>query len=271
MRLILILFLFTVLSCADQRVLDTYDEPGDVLTVSTEYNIPPEEKTAEPQSSIIKTANYRFQVTNVDTSTKNIESIAKQFGASVAEMNLISNSSAISNTFTIRVPSQNFEDLMNALGADAVFTHYKKISTEDVSEEFVDIESRLKTKKEVRDRYIDILKNKAKTVTDVLKAEEQIRILTEEIEAKEGRLKYLKSRVALSTIHLEIYQHVTFQETPDVFEKPYVVEARQGFSNGWSIVVGLSLFFINIWPLLFLGILIYWRRSWIRKKLFSKA
>jgi len=269
MRLIIVLFFLTILSCEHRSELLLDSEAANDVMLSVEYS-QPNEKQTKVQSSIIKTANYRFQVENVDTSTKNIESIVKQYGGAVSDMNLITISSEVSNTFTIRVPSQNFEQLMNALGADALFTNFKRISTEDVSEEFVDIESRLKTKKEVRDRYVDILKNKAKTVTDVLKAEEQIRILQEEIEAKEGRLRYLQSKVSFSTIHLEIYQRVTFQETPDVFEKPYVVKAKQGFFNGWSIIVGLSLFLVNIWPLLFLGIVIFWRRRWIKKKLFSK-
>jgi hypothetical protein len=269
MRFILIVSLLTLLSCEHARELRMDSEVSNDMMIAAEYSAPKDEQPS-PLNAIIKTANYRFQVENVDGSTKNIEAIVKQYSGSVSDMNLITISSEISNTFTIRVPSQNFEVLMNALGVDALYTNFKRISTEDVSEEFIDIESRLKTKKEVRDRYIDILKNKAKTVADVLKAEEQIRILQEEIEAKEGRLRYLQSKVSLSTIHLEIYQRVTFQETPDVFEKPYFVKAQQGFSNGWSIIVGLSLILVNIWPILILGVAVFWRRKWLKKKLFDK-
>ena len=70
----------------------------------------------------------------------------------------------------------------------------KNVSVQDVTEEYLDIEARLKTKKEVEARYIEILKSKTKTVEDVLKAEEQIRIIREEIEAREGRLNYLKNQ-----------------------------------------------------------------------------
>lgn len=268
MRILSLVLLFIVLSCGNKST--TGDFSLDEAQFETAQYAPAEEKTPEPQNSIIKTANYRFQVEIVDISTKNIEALVKQHKGFIADMNLVTISTEISNAFTIRVPSQNFENLMSALGTEALYTNYKRINTEDVSEEFIDIESRLKTKKEVRDRYIDILKNKAKTVADVLKAEEQIRILQEEIEAKEGRLRYLQSKVSLSTINLEIYQHVTFQETPDVFEKPYFVKAKQGFLNGWSILVGLSLLLVNIWPVFILGVVIFWRRRWLKKKLFDK-
>ena len=52
------------------------------------------------------------------------------------------------------------------------------------TEEFVDIESRLKTKREIRDRYIQILRDKTGSISDVLEAEEAIRTITEELKQK---------------------------------------------------------------------------------------
>lgn len=226
-----------------------------------------ENSQTESRSFIIKTANYKFQVENVDSSTKRMERLVPLYQAFVADMNFVTTSSEISNNLVLRVPSQNFEELIEAIGKDALFTNFKRISGDDVTEEFVDIESRLKTKKEVKDRYVDILKNKAKTVEDVLKAEDKIRVLQEEIEAKEGRLKFLQSKVSMSTINLEIYQQVDYKETPDTYEIAFVIKAKQGLSNGWNIVTTLTLFLINIWPIVIVAALIYWKRSWIRVKL----
>jgi hypothetical protein len=222
------------------------------------------------QSLIIKTANYRFQVDNVEKSTKNIERLVSQHQAFMGDMNLVTTSSSITNSMIIRVPSKNFEALLEDLGKESIFTNFKRITAQDITEEFLDIETRLQTKKEVRDRYVDILRNKAKTVEEVLKAEEQIRILQEEIESREGRLKYLQNRASLSTINLEIYQKVDYKETPDTYEKPYIVKAKQGLSNGWKIVTTFSIFLMNIWPIVLIGLLIYWRREWIRTKLTNK-
>ena len=67
-----------------------------------------------------------------------------------------------------------------------IFLDKEDITSNDVTAEFVDIESRLKTKKEVRNRYITILKTKTGKVKDIIQAEEAIRKITEEIEVKEG-------------------------------------------------------------------------------------
>ena len=221
------------------------------------------------ESKVIKSANYRFRVNDVVASTRNIELVIQKFHGFVADMNQTSHSDEISNTMVIRVPSKDFENLLEALGKESTYTDFKRIIAQDVTEEFVDIQSRLRTKKEVRDRYIDILKNKAKTVEDVLKAEEQIRILQEEIEAKEGRLKYLQSRVAMSTVNLEIYQLLPYKESPGTYKKPYIVKAQQAFINGWELVTGIVLIGINIWPLLLIGILVLWKGRWLKEKLFK--
>jgi hypothetical protein len=124
----------------------------------------------------------------------------------------------------------------------------------------------LKTKKEVRERYIDILRNKAGTVKDVIQAEDAIREITEEIEAKEGRLRYLKNQVNLSTITLTIYQKVNFKEEPEIYEKPYFKKFVEALKNGWSIITIVVLFLANIWPILLIIGFIYLRRNWILKK-----
>src|SRR5690606_14039139 len=77
----------------------------------------------------------------------------------------------------------------------------------------------LKTKKEVEARYIEILKSKAKTVEEILIAEDKIRYLREEIEAVEGRLRLLKNKVGLSTIQIEIYQDAYFVKEKENIKK----------------------------------------------------
>ena len=132
-----------------------------------------------------------------------------------------------------------------------------------MTEEYVDITTRLKTKKEVRDRYVDILRSKAKTVKEVLMAEEQIRHVQEEIEAKEGRLRYLRDRVNMSTINLEIYQEIEYQPEPNVYVKSFWAKLKDGFSYGWNLLQGIVLSIVSIWPLVILFGLFWWCRKWL--------
>ncbi len=139
-------------------------------------------------------------------------------------------------------------------------------SSKDVSEEYVDLQSRLKTKLEVKQRYDDILRTKAKTVEDILLAEEKLRMLQEEIEAAQGRLQFLSSKVALSTIQVDLYETVAFQEAPESYTKSFGANALEGIGGGWQLVQYILLALLYIWPILFLGvgIVLYWK--WRKKK-----
>jgi hypothetical protein len=204
----------------------------------------------------------------VEKSTKTVERLAAKYGGIVADENIINATDQVGNAITIRVPVVSFEQLLDELDDEALFINYKKISSQNVTEEYQDIQTRLKTKKEVRDRYLDILRTKAKTVEDILKAEEHIRALQEEIESREGRLRFLQTRTSMSEITVEIYQKVILTESPTMVEKPFLTKAQEAMSTGWSFITASLLFFISCWPLWLICFLISiaWRRYWRRLK-----
>ena len=74
-----------------------------------------------------------------------------------------------------------------------------------MTEEFVDLKARLKAKKELEDRYLQLLEQ-AKNVKEMLEIERELSNIREEIEAKEGRLQYLQNKVTLSTIYINFYK-----------------------------------------------------------------
>ena len=95
----------------------------------------------------------------------------------------------------IRVPADRFDELLLIIEPLASKIESKNINTQDVTEEFIDVETRLKTKKELETRYLEILKQ-AKTVTDIISIESQIATVRSEIESMEGRINYLKNQVS---------------------------------------------------------------------------
>lgn len=220
---------------------------------------------AEPiNRKLIWTADLEFQVKNVDESTRSITQLSKKYDGFISNMELNSNNYRVSNTITLRVKNEHFNALISEIKGEAVFTDRANISSNDVTEEFIDIQSRLKTKREVRERYIEILRTKTGDIKDVIAAEEAIRTITEEIEAKEGRLRYLQNKVDLSTITMEIYETVDYVAEPDRYEKPYSEEMGESFSSGWSAIKAIFLGLITIWPLLLILFgLAFWKRKWI--------
>ncbi|HYG52903.1 MAG TPA: DUF4349 domain-containing protein, partial [Flavobacteriales bacterium] len=198
---------------------------------------------------LIRTADLRFQVNDLEKSSDAIERLAKENGAYISTANLSSTNAESNNTVTIRVPNAQFDALLKSICRESVFMERKNVSTQDVTEEYIDIEARLKTKKEVEARYIEILKTKAKTVEDVLKAEEQIRVIREEIEAREGRLNYLKNQVSYSTIVVQVYQQIEYRENPAEVTDSFGNKAKSGFGQGWDVVKNIIVGIITLWPL----------------------
>ncbi len=211
--------------------------------------------TPAPERKIIRTVNTRFQVEDLKASTKRIESLTQTYGGMISNMNQKNSNYQINNQLTIRIPAEKLDALLADLEKEAVFTDYTRVSAEDVTEEFLDLDTRLSTKKEVRDRYVAILRDKAKTVKDVLEAEEKIRVIQEEIESVEGRMKYLQNKSALSTVIIEIYQKVEYVAKPDVYEKSFFARAAEGFLTGWELIQNIMIGLISIWPLLLLLLL----------------
>lgn len=232
-------------------------------------NIP--RKSNKPiERKIIRNAQINMQVEDIQKAFPKIERIVRYWNGYISSSNMQNNSNRMSNSIVIRIPNESLDTLLRLIEGQSIFINHSSISSTDVTEEFIDIESRLKTKKEVRERYLEILSKKAKTVEDVLLAEEQIRVLTEEIEAKEGRLRYLQNRVGLSTLTLSIYQKVKYAPTPVVYEITFLTKIKKAFINGWNIVLGILLGLVNIWPLVILFSLIIWKRKAIWGKIRRK-
>ncbi|BDD06524.1 DUF4349 domain-containing protein [Aureibacter tunicatorum] len=224
----------------------------------------------QQERKIIWSANVEFQVKNVDQSTSRIGELSRKHGAFISDMNLTSNNYRIANRIVIRVESSRFDSLLNDLKSESVSMKNIKIKSQDVTEEFIDIQIRLKTKKEVRERYIQILRDKTGNIRDVIEAEEAIRKITEEIEAKEGRFRYLKDQIKFSTITLNIFQEIERTEETYAYVKPYSEKLAEGFVNGWSIVTSLLLAMVNIWPLLIIAVVLVWKRKWLASKIRRK-
>jgi len=225
------------------------------------YEWQSEKDNAPNDRKIIWTGNLELQVKDVDKTSQQVDSICTKFNAFVSNMRLTNNRYEISNRITIRVNNKDFNAVLNEIKGQSIYTRKVEITSNDVSEEFVDIESRLKTKKEVRERYINILKTKTGDIKDVIEAEEAIRKITEEIEAKEGRLRFLNDQVSFSTINLQLFQKVEFQNEPKVYEKSFFAKTTDALQDGWEIVTGIFYGLLRIWPIVIMVSLVLWRRK----------
>jgi Domain of unknown function (DUF4349) len=215
-------------------------------------------------TNVIKIADYRFKVKDLNKSLQSIEVLVKKYPAQIVSSNLETSGKILENTMTIRVESKYFNDLLREIDKEAVIVHNRNIRTEDVGKQFVDLESRLRTKREVQERYKEILRRKAGTIEELLLAEKQIGELQEEIEATISRVNYLRDQVSLSTINLNFYTELDDDLSAaddNGIGKRIAAAGAIGLNGLIEITIGL----VSIWPLcLFLGIVFILIRRKIR-------
>jgi len=268
-----IIGVLNLLSCKqaykNEAVMSQAVEQAEVYKTSNDFKSKKVENNTQTLESlkIIKNAQCRFKVINLDSASNAAQQLIVEKMGYVADMKYTQNDYKLENRIVFKVPASSFETTMSQLTKLADFIDYKNISTTDVSDEYVDLQTRLVTKKEVKKRYDEILKGKAKTVEEVLLTEEKLRILQEEIESAEGRLKLLNHKVGYSNIQLELYQTVEYRDEPEVYEITFMDRASNGFENGWSIITTLLLVLVNVWPLLLLTILaIVFYKRWSKRR-----
>ena len=215
---------------------------------------------AKIERKLIKEGRVEFETDDLNTTRKTIFDAVKKYKAYVASDEEYKSPGRKSNSLIIRVPANNFDNFLADATKGVDRFDSKEISVKDVTKEFIDIQARIKTKKELEQRYIDLLKQ-TKSVTEILEIEKQMGQLRSEIESIEGRLKYLQSKISLSTLNITFYQSIP-NETK--FGKTF----KNGFKNGWDNLIWFFVFLVNIWPFIIIGIgLIFGIKKWRKRKM----
>ncbi|HNW91095.1 MAG TPA: DUF4349 domain-containing protein [Bacteroidales bacterium] len=205
----------------------------------------PRAESEKIPQKIIKTADISFKIEKYETARIKILDIIKRHNGYVSSENQTGDEYRTTNVMVIRVGAVDFEALVDDLLKEAIFVDYKKINAEDVTEEFVDITARLKSKKDAMMQYETILK-KAYTINDILEVQQYIRTLQEEIESLEGRLKYMSNKVELSTINATFYEQGNIIP---VQSESFGYKLKGALSWGWQGLVTFFLVLIYLWPL----------------------
>lgn len=195
---------------------------------------------------IIKDGSISIKVKDVEAAKKRLDAVIRSHDAYYENESYLNHDLRISYSLKIRVPANNFEPLLKASEKDEGEIESKNINARDVTEEFVDGEIRLTSKKLFRNRYNQLLE-KAGKVEDILAIEENIRTLQEEIESQEGQLKFLDDQVAYSTLEVYLFSEKDLAK-PLVKEDTFFQRFKSSISNGWNTLVSFVLWCVMQWP-----------------------
>lgn len=247
------LMAIALLSCA-QKGNETTEATDTIQSSGSELSAATKDLYSDGRSKMIKTAECRFQVSDMKKSKEAIIMSIKKHLAYIESSNLEFQNPMLEEQLTIRVLNDYFENLLDEIASQASYMNYKKINVNDVSKEFVDLESRLKTKREVQQRYEEILRKKTGTIEELLNTEKQIGELQEEIEAAVGQMNFLKEKVRYSTIKLEVYQIAEQQITEAKTDTGLTQKFSNAFISGLAGVTSILVAATYLWPFIIIGL-----------------
>jgi hypothetical protein len=145
-----------------------------------------------------------LQVEKYAEAQAQIEEAVSRSGGYVLQFNESETSYEKSGSFSIKVPASGFSSLLSQI--EKINPSAKKsMQGQDVSEEFVDLTSRLKAKQVVESRLLVFMEKAAKT-DELLAFSNELGKVQEEIERIKGRMRYLDQNVAYSTIEVRMTQ-----------------------------------------------------------------
>ncbi|GIW09114.1 MAG: hypothetical protein KatS3mg061_0171 [Dehalococcoidia bacterium] len=148
---------------------------------------------------IIYTGEINLEVQDPLATMEIVTRLAQQSGGYVASTNLSRQDDRQVVTMSLRVPAERYPEMMAQLRQLGQKVRDEKTTSQDVSEEYADLNAQLRNLEAAEAQYLDLLK-RAQTIDDILKVQQQLTNVRGQIERIKGRLTYLERRTELATI-----------------------------------------------------------------------
>ena len=245
--------------------------PGNIARVSSDekmsYGAPAPVAASAPvagsgiDTKIIKTAYITIEVKDVTGSVDALKSLVTAKGGYASSSSISEGyNKRLSGTVVLRIPAAEFDNTLT--GVKAIGT-VKSVSTQgqDVTEEYVDIQAQKTSYQNQLAQYNEIMK-KAVKVSDVIEIQQQIDRVQTNLNQLEGRLKYLNSRIDMSTIT------VTLQEPEPLGGESgpsFISAVNEGIAGFFGMVYAIIILLFTLLPVIIIGAIGYgvyrWRKS----------
>lgn len=219
---------------------------------------------------VIQNADLSIVVVDVKARIQRLAKMAEAMGGFVVSSNVYqafaSNGATVPEaTMVMRVPEGKLDEALAEIKSDTVEVQNESRSGQDVTAEYVDLQSRLKNLEAAEAQLTKILEQ-AQTTEDVLNVFNQLTSIREQIEVVKGQIKYYEESAALSAISVRIISQETIQPikigpwTP----KGAISDAIQDLVYFWQDFVEFFIYFVlNFLPKLLLIALVYGVPLWL--------
>jgi hypothetical protein len=206
------------------------------------------------ERKLIRNADIRLESGDPADTQRRVSAIAEAHGGFVVssesrQMNAEGQlKPEMTVTITVRVPAARFDAVISEIRGAGSRVAQDKVTTQDVTEEYIDLEARIRAKQALEAQFMEIMKQ-ARTVSDALEVQRQLSDVRAEIERLEGRRRFLENQTSLSTINVTIQP-----PTQIVSSSGFFYSIKRAFSEGLDvaalITLGLVRVFIALLPIL---------------------
>jgi hypothetical protein len=212
---------------------------------------PSQSNRSEIQQKIVKTGNLSYRVDETNAEYDQVLEMLPSFDAYLASESQNKGYDRVNYNLSIKVPPQNFDSLINQL-MSGKRVDSKWVNSDDVTDQFYDLQSRIDNKKNLEERYQEIL-TKANSVKDILEVERSLNQVRSEIESMEGQFKLLNHRISYSTLDLSFYEILPY--TIDEEQRPgFLARISNALSGGWQGFLSFLVLAVRLWPFIILSL-----------------
>jgi hypothetical protein len=227
--------------------------------------------TAPTDRKIIRNADMTLESETPEDAQRDITSIAERAGGFVVESQATSSDVKMTRrdivNMSVRVPSLKFAQAIEEIRATGTRVVTESVKGEDVTEEFIDVEARLRAKKALESQFMEIMK-RANSVDDALNVQGELADVRGEIERIEGRKRFLENQSSLSTIKVRLQSSTAIPAASAGFMPRLTQAFAAGIDFALSFVLGLMTIVIAVMPFaVFVGLPVYlvvryfWKRQ----------
>jgi paraquat-inducible protein B len=189
---------------------------------------------------IVRQGEIKFKTSDLNETKSLIQQTVSELNGYISKDNVYDYSDRIEHRLIIRVPADKFDLLLKKISESVDKLDSKNIDAMDVTEEYIDVETRIRTKKELQNKYMELLKQ-ANKMDDILSIHREIGDLQTEIESAEGRMIHLNNKITFSTLTVTYYQNILFG-----FFSKFVEAIKDGWSGFLLFIVGVSHLWVFI-------------------------
>jgi hypothetical protein len=217
---------------------------------------------------IIRSGTMSLEVDKYDETEAKIKQIVSNFSGYVTNSNsLLNTNGKKQGTITVRVASDKFDAVVAELSKTGKVMN-QNITGNDVTEEYMDSEARMKTQQELESRLLKLLQEKTASLTNVVEVEQKLAAVRENIERTQGRMKYLKDQASYSTLAVSVYEPSLLQtSTGGGFFYELGQSVKKGLNGFTAVLSGIITFVIALMPVLFvIAFIAYFVRRYLKKR-----